>query len=99
MADFDNTNRGAAFPNSNKTESKQADYTGTINVEGVDYFISAWKKSPSGKVKSDWFSLSVTKKDPNYKKKQDSESNTATQNEATNTGDEYEMKEGDDLPF
>lgn len=43
MAEYDNTNRGALFPNDRKTPgSRQPDYKGSINIEGVEYWLSGW---------------------------------------------------------
>lgn len=57
---YDNTNRGAIFPNDRKTEEKHPDRTGSINVEGVEYFIDGWlKKTKEGKP---FLSLSVKRK-------------------------------------
>jgi len=42
MTDFDNTNRGALFKNTEKTDERQPDYTGPLNVNGEDFWISAW---------------------------------------------------------
>jgi len=42
MAEYDNTNRGALFPNQRKTTSRHPDYTGRINVDGQDYWVSGW---------------------------------------------------------
>lgn len=43
MADqYDDTNRGAIFKNDNKTADNQPDYTGKINVDGVDKRIALW---------------------------------------------------------
>lgn len=59
MADFDNTNRGALFKNNRKADEKHADYTGTLNIAGVDHWISAWvRESAKGK----FFSLSIKPK-------------------------------------
>lgn len=45
---YDNTNKGALFINDkkdkNNPEDKKPDMTGKINVEGSDFFISAWKR-------------------------------------------------------
>ena len=58
--EFDNTNSGALFKGDKKTE-KHPDYTGSIDVGGVDHWISAWiKTSKAGKP---FMSLSVTPKD------------------------------------
>lgn len=36
---FDNNNRGTAFKNHEKAEEWHADYKGSINVEGIDYWL------------------------------------------------------------
>ena len=59
--DYDNTNRGALFRNDRKEQEKQPDYTGSLNVEGVDYWLSAWlRESKEGKK---FFSMAVTPKE------------------------------------
>lgn len=46
---YDNTNRGAVWKNQKMREGKRdPHFTGTINVEGVDYYISAWKNDKAG---------------------------------------------------
>lgn len=62
MSEFDNTNRGVLFVNNKKAEgSKQPDRTGSLNVDGVDYFLDGWlKKSASGQP---FMSVSVKRKD------------------------------------
>jgi hypothetical protein len=57
--DFDNTNSGALFKAEKKSE-KHPDYTGSLNVDGVDYFISSWLKTSKSGTK--FMSLSVTEK-------------------------------------
>ena len=60
MAEFDNTNRGSLFKNDKKTEEKHPDLSGSINIEGVEYWISSWKKI--SKAGTPFFSLSVRQK-------------------------------------
>jgi uncharacterized protein (DUF736 family) len=60
MPDFDNTNQGALFRNEDKTEEKHPDYRGSINVGGVDHWLSAWIKT--SKKGSKYMSLSVKPK-------------------------------------
>lgn len=49
MAEYDNTNRGAMFKNNNEGNEKRPDYTGSLNVEGKDYKLSAWiREAKSG---------------------------------------------------
>ena len=42
MAEYDNTNRFALFKNDKGDNPKRPDYTGTINVDGVEKRISGW---------------------------------------------------------
>jgi len=42
MSNYDNTNRGAIFKNEQKSNDKQPDYKGRINVDGVDKQVSLW---------------------------------------------------------
>lgn len=57
---FDNTNRGSLFKNEKKTEEKHPDMNGSINIEGVEYWISGWTKVSKGGQK--FISLSVRPK-------------------------------------
>lgn len=60
MSEYDNTNRGALFKNDKKETDNHPDYKGSLNVVGIDYWISAWiKQGRSGK----YMSLSVKPKD------------------------------------
>jgi len=43
--EYDNTNRGVLFKNDKKETEKHPDYTGTLNVNGVDHWFSAWIKT------------------------------------------------------
>lgn len=61
MSEYDNTNRGALFTNNRKESDRHPDWTGTINVEGTDFWISGWVKVSKAGAK--YLSLSVTEKD------------------------------------
>jgi hypothetical protein len=57
---YDNTNRGAIFKNLKKTSDNHPDYTGKLDVDGAEYWVSAWLKTgKSGK----FMSLSVKPRD------------------------------------
>jgi len=58
---YDNTNTGALFKAKEQPTEKHPGYTGTINVDGREYYLSAWIKE-SEKV-GKYFSLSVKAKD------------------------------------
>ncbi len=57
---YDNTNTGAIFKNKKKSSDKHPDRTGSINVEGQDYWISGWVKEKDGE---QYLSLAITKKE------------------------------------
>ncbi len=60
MTEYDNTNRGALFKNDRKDSDKHPDYSGNVNVGGIEYWLSAWIKE--GK-KGKFMSLSVKPKE------------------------------------
>ena len=63
---FDNTNRGVLFKNKNKSDPKHPDYTGNLNVDGEEFWLSGWVKTagPSAREPgSKFLSVSVTLKD------------------------------------
>ena len=61
MSDYDNTNSGALFKNDKEGNDNRPDYKGSINVGGVEFWISSWiKTSKAGKK---YMSLSVQPKE------------------------------------
>lgn len=60
--EFDNNNRGVLFKNDKQGNDKRPDYTGSINVDGTDYQLSAWIKTSKANTK--FMSLSVQPKKP-----------------------------------
>lgn len=42
--EYDNTNTGSLFKNDKKTQDKHPTYRGSINIEGREYWLSAWIK-------------------------------------------------------
>lgn len=42
MADYDNSNKGVLYKNESRRDDKDAEYSGSINVGGVEYWLSAW---------------------------------------------------------
>lgn len=58
---YDNTNRGALFKNERKEKETQPDYTGSLNVDGVEFFLDAWLKTADSGRK--FMSVSVKRKD------------------------------------
>jgi uncharacterized protein (DUF736 family) len=59
---YDNSNRGAIFKNDDKQQDNHPDYKGSLNVNGVDLWVSGWLKT-SEKTGKKFLSLSVKPKD------------------------------------
>jgi uncharacterized protein (DUF736 family) len=80
---YDNNNTGVLWKNRKKTTDKHPDYTGTAEVDGVEYLQSAWLKTKKDGEK--FLKISFTKKGAGYTK------------QAPKTQDDDAM--GDDIPF
>tara|TARA_R110002012_G_C11573458_1_gene604602 strand:+ start:368 stop:616 length:249 start_codon:yes stop_codon:yes gene_type:complete len=59
MPEYDNTNKGALFPNSYKEDGdNKPDFLGNVNVEGEEWRLAAWSNtSKNGK---DYLSINVS---------------------------------------
>lgn len=60
---YDNTNRGQIWGNDKKEKDTHPDFKGSINVEGVEYWLSAWKRKPDANPKAPALSFSIQRKD------------------------------------
>ena len=59
MSDYDNTNRGAMFPNKYKEDGdKRPDHTGNLNVVGKEFKLAAWQST--SKAGNDYLSIRIT---------------------------------------
>jgi hypothetical protein len=66
MPQYDNTNSGLLAKNKRKEKDTHPDYSGSINVGGVEYWLSGWLKTGKEGSKlagEKFFSLSVRPKD------------------------------------
>jgi hypothetical protein len=59
---YDDTNRGVLFKNEEKENERHADYRGSINVDGTEFWLNAWIKT-SSKTGKKFMALSVKPKD------------------------------------
>ena len=84
-------NSGALFKNDNRKTDKHPEYTGSLNVDGTEYWINAWVKN--GK-KGPFFSLAVKPKDAGHV------TSTTKRQEPRITASRQESDIGDDdIPF
>ena len=61
MSDYDDTNSGALFKNDKEGNEKRPDYKGPLNVQGQEFYVSAWLKTAKSGQK--FMSLQVTPKE------------------------------------
>ncbi len=62
--EYDNTNRGTLFKNTRQRDGKKdPEYAGSINVEGVEYWLDAWLNTAKKDGKK-FFGLKVRPKNP-----------------------------------
>lgn len=53
MSDYDRTNTGVLFKNDRKEKDTHPDYKGQMNVDGTEFWLSAWiKNGANGKFMS-----------------------------------------------
>lgn len=60
---YDDTNRGQIWGNDKKTSDSHPDFKGSINVEGKEYWLSAWKRAPDANPKAPSLRFSVQPKE------------------------------------
>lgn len=60
---YDNSNRGAIWNNDQKKTDKHPDFSGSINVDGKEYWLSGWKKKQGQSDRAPLVSFSVRPKD------------------------------------
>jgi len=60
---YDNTNRGQIWPNDKKEKDTHPDFKGSMDIEGKEYWVSAWKRKPDANPKAPSLTFSVQAKD------------------------------------
>ena|ERR1700744_6233379 len=92
MPEYDNTNKFSIFRNDRKETDKHPDYTGTLNVDGREFWLSAWLRE--GK-KGKFFSGSIK---PKESPSEWTKSTTPGKQTVTSGRPSY-LDEGDEIPF
>jgi hypothetical protein len=64
MTEYDNTNRGSIWKNEKKEKDTHPDFTGSANVDGHDYWVSAWRRKEGDSAKSPALRFSFKQKPP-----------------------------------
>ena len=62
--EYDNTNRGSVWKNAKKETDNHPDFTGSLDVDGVQYWVSAWKKKEGANPNAPALSFSIKLKEP-----------------------------------
>lgn len=52
MTQYDDTNKGAIWKNDKRETDKHPHFTGQANVDGVEYWVSAWKRDADANEKA-----------------------------------------------
>ena len=63
MNDYSKENRGSIWGNKRKTKDTHPDFTGTMNVEGREYFVDGWKRKPDANPNAPSMTFKVKPKD------------------------------------
>jgi hypothetical protein len=82
---YDNTNRGSIWKNDKKETDNHPDFTGTLNVDGIEFWVSAWKRKEGADPKAPALSFTVRMK----------EDKPQQQKQPSKTADDFE----DDIPY
>ncbi len=70
--EFDNTNRGVLFENTEKKKSTHPDYRGSMtDSNGTEFWVAGWQKE--AKSGQDYISLSFTEKETSEEDEEDEE--------------------------
>ena len=63
MSEYDNTNRGSVWKNEKKEKATHADFTGSINVDGAEYWLNGWLREKGASPKAPSMKFTVRRKE------------------------------------
>ncbi len=61
--EYDNTNRGSIWKNDRKETDNHPDFKGSLNVDGKEFWVSAWRRKPDANPNAPALSFSVQPKE------------------------------------
>ena len=94
MTDYDNTNRGSIWPNDKKITDSHPDFTGSLDVDGKQFWVSAWKRKVGANPKAPSLSFSISEKEQRTEAPKDHVHPNTTGGVAPPADDGF-----DDIPF
>jgi hypothetical protein len=60
---YDRTNRGSIWKNKKKEKDTHPDFTGSLNVDGVEYWVNAWRRKDDANPDAPALTFSVRPKE------------------------------------
>jgi len=63
MPDYDDNNKGALFVNDRKKKETHPDMKGSVTINGVEYWLSAWSHKKASVTGGKYLSLAFTEKE------------------------------------
>ena len=91
---YDNTNRGSIWKNKKMREGKQdADFTGSLNVNGVEYWVNAWKRKEDASPEAPSLSFTIRPKEDQAQQAAPKKADPIT------SGRSLKADMDDDIPF
>ncbi len=97
MMAYDGQNSGALFKNDRKETANHPDYTGSITIEGVEYWLSSWIKPMKNDASQRYMSIAVRRKEEHRPQQPPARGNTP-QRPAQRGGSGFDDMDSD-IPF
>lgn len=86
---YDNTNRGSLWKNQDKEKETHPDFKGNLNVNGTEFWVSAWKRKEGANPNAPLLTFSIQEKE------QRNMSPPPQQQQQPSTDESFD----DDIPF
>jgi hypothetical protein len=86
--EYNNTNRGQIWKNEDRKSDSHPHFKGSMDIDGVEYWVSAWTRKPDANPKSPALTFS-------FKKKEDKQDDQIHKTDPVSAVDEFDDK----IPF